>query len=181
MTARSSIATIFLTMALVSLASAITALINRQNLVPYPIWFLTSFFILLRIKMYLDDLKDFKTDLKLKWSMIIGIVSWFFWVLSAANIASIEQSSKYLAVAISFATIALLSTAIVNGFKKKHIGWFLLNAAYIGLLLILYFQPGICLVWTTVILLICIALTVFDFWFSESMAIIDDLNKTNDR
>lgn len=178
MTARKSIATIFLTMALVSLASAMTSLINGKDSIHYNIWLLLSFFILLRIKMYLDDLKDFEESSKLKWAIIIGIVSWFFWVLSAANISSLEKSSICLAVAILLATLALLLTTLINGFKKKHIGWFLLNATYITLLSILYFQTGICNTWKTVILLFCIVLTVFDFWLSGSMAVIDSLNES---
>ena len=175
MTARASIATIFLTMALVSLAGAMTSLINSKSSIEYPFWFFVLFFMMLRTKMYLDDLRDFKTAPKLRWGIVIGIISWFFWVLSAANIRSIEESAGILALAIFVATVALLYTCIVNGFKRMHYGWFLLNIIYMTILLVLWAGPGICLLWKAGILIIGIVTTVIDFYISDSLAIIDEM------
>jgi hypothetical protein len=176
MTARASIATIFLTMALVSMAGGITNLVKNSTPISYLTWFFIFFFILLRIKMYLDDLKDFKATSKLKLGMVFGIFSWFFWVVSAASIGNIEKSAWFLILAIAIANMSLFATANKNGFEKKHIMWFSINAIYMFLLGAFAICSFISFLWQIVIISICIVLTIFDFCFSDSLAIIDDMD-----
>jgi len=66
---------------------------------------------------------------------------------------------------------------LVNGFEKKHYAWFGLNAAYIISLAVLWRNSTICLTWKAVILSICIILTLGDFWLSDSLSAIDDLEE----
>ncbi len=176
MSVRTNIATIFLTMALVSLAGAMTTLINNQGSIEYPFWCFAFFFILLRIKMYFDDLKIFKAVTRIRWGIVLGISSWFFWVLSAANIGCIQSSALMLAVAISLATCALLYTCKVGGFTRKHFCWCGFNIIYIILLGVLSAIPDSSLLCKAGLLIAGIAIALLDFRCSGSLAAIDDLN-----
>lgn len=173
MNARANIATIFLTMALVSLAGAMTTVLNTRGSIEYPFWLFALFFILLRIKMYFDDLEVFKAVTRLRWGIVVGIFSWFFWVLSAANIGSIQVAALMLFIAILIATFALLYTCKVSGFSRRFTTWLVFNVIYMVLLLVLCVNPGFCFPWQAGLIVLGIAIAVFDFYRSGSLDVID--------
>jgi hypothetical protein len=169
---RINILTIFLTMTLVSIAGTLTNLINSGVTICVTTYFFVIFFIVLRLKFYLDDHGDFSNTGSgniPKLSFVIGSISWFFWLITALNLKYLNNALLFLVIAITIATIALIPLWHRNNRDIKYIKWMLFNFAYISVLLVLRFWSPWSEMQQIGFYSLCILITVLDFYKSRTL------------
>lgn len=136
-----AITTVFLTIGLSALASA---LVRLDTITPQQ-WAFASFFMIFRLKMFLDDLGYFKKqparDFWFQLGFIAGVVSWFFWLMSAMLVRDLRLVLPYMITATAIST----AWVVIEGIRERqhpcqHIVWFIVNLV-IGVPLVLaYWQ-----------------------------------------
>lgn len=106
-----SFSTIFLTMAFAAMITTLSKNFSSTSL------FFALFFICLRFKIYLDDIKEYDKDETSREAFLLGIFFWILWIMSANLVqkphgeneaADIRLASLTLLVAIAVATIILV-------------------------------------------------------------------------
>jgi len=112
--------TVFLTVAVSSLAGAMA----RVAYLACPHGTFAAFFILLRVRMFLDDLVFLKAppaqDMWLKSSLFMGIGSWFFWLLLAVHVDRLDSSLKLGLFAVALSTIWVIIDGLRPRFRGRH-------------------------------------------------------------
>ena len=165
-----TIATIFLSMSLVSLAGGMLRIENFG----IPTWLFIIFFILFRIKMYLDDVLYFKDvdtkDWQFKYGFFFGIFSWFFWIASAVHLAELDKAFLFVLIAFVLSTIWILIAGFAEKFKKQHKVWLLTNSLYI--LFTLLTIAKLIKIHISAPILLCICLV--DLWKSGSFKALEE-------
>ncbi len=173
---RINIATIFLTIALASIAGTLTGLMNSGVSICLTTYFFVVFFIILRIKFYLDDISDFlKTTNENsvpKFSLVVGLISWLFWLLSALNLKNLNSAILFLFIAISIATVAVLPLCYWNKSEMKYKKWIGFNLAYLSMLFLLWYFSPWQLIQQIVFYAAGILIAFFDFASSGSLKIL---------
>jgi hypothetical protein len=134
-----NIATIFLTMALVSLVGGILKL----KYFSFYHFLFCVFFILFRIKMFMDDLifceKYNYMKLSRKISFIFGIFSWFLWVVAAVTIDNFNYALSKIIFAFILSTVCIV-IVIFTDYEKRHKFWLCTNLIYISIITCAIFQ-----------------------------------------
>ena len=181
MTARISIATIFLTITLSLLAGSFANTFSKDMVLyswnTLELSLFAIFFILSRVKWYLDDIQSFKRttiiNRAIKISYFLAIFSWFFWILSAYCLDNPEGQLKYifLFIAIFLATICLFLEISIEKEPIKEI-WVFYNLLYLLLIGIdiLKLLPGY------IILFGLIIVCLYDIKDSRSLLALEELN-----
>jgi hypothetical protein len=127
-----ALTTVFLTVALGALAGAMA----RATALDWPQWFFAAFFILFRVKMFLDDLaylkKGNKRDFWFKLGFLVGIASWFFWLLSALKVEYLASALKFGLVAVFLSTFWVLIEGVRERFRSLHTFWLGVNVFYLA-------------------------------------------------
>src|SRR2546425_9288967 len=150
--------------------SKITSSIRTWSLT---LWLFIAFFLLLRLKIYLDDYKYFSTvdtkNVNFKIGFVIGLISWVFWGLAALSVSDLQEAYFRVGIAITVSTIWVLIDALRKGASRAQYLWLGTNAIFVLLLWILNRRnsPGDWLTWTY--LGIALLLVVADFIFSKSV------------
>ena len=159
----------------------IGALVTGLAKIPLPIrdWPLTLalfavFFLLLRLKMYLDDYKYFSTvDTKstnFKVGFVVGMISWVFWGLGALSVQDLQEAYFRVGIAITVSTIWIIVDALRKGAYREQYIWLGTNATFVLLLWALYRRNMPMGDWQTwLFLVIALLLVGCDFVFSKSI------------
>lgn len=142
MSPKSILTSIFLSMAMMALAGGIA----RLEVVDWPVWAFAAFFVLFRTKEFLDDVEYFKevqtTEWDFKAGFFFGVISWFFWILSAAQLGNLAGACRYLWIGFIVSTGWTLLVAFKRGFQRKYVCWLATNPVYISVLVYASFQEG---------------------------------------
>lgn len=127
-----ALTTVFLTVALGALAGAMA----RAGTLAWPHAIFAAFFVLFRVKMFLDDLAFLKTpgsqDVWFKTGFLIGLASWFFWLLSALHVDRLGSALKLALVAVSLSTLWVLIEGVRARFRGRHTLWLGVNVFYLA-------------------------------------------------
>lgn len=149
--------------------------------IPLSTWFFIIFFIALRIKMFLDDIRYFwNADAKrqqFKLGFVCGVASWFFWVISALHLGERSRFCGFLAAAIAIGTIPMIITGTIRrGFFRRPSIWITANGVYLSLLLVIVaIGQSLSENIVTILLLCCICMTVVDCMLSESLKALEEM------
>ena len=133
MTAITTILSVFLSMAMVAMANSV-ATVLRNNAETHQLLFV-AFFILLRLKLYLDDLDYCKSadrkSYKFKLEFSAGMIFWFLWISAAAILPA-----YYILACILLSCTILFGTLIlfISDHPKKR-SLIIFNILYILLLI----------------------------------------------
>jgi len=108
------------------------------NDISLSIWLFISFYILLRIKTFLDDHGYFATaDIKhnhVKIGFIIGMFSWLAWCYSGYIVMTQQDAFFSLGVTLGISTLWIIVDAIRFGAYKEQYYWLATNMIYIIIL-----------------------------------------------
>lgn len=160
-----AIASIFFTVALGTLAGAL-ARVPKMDLT---LALYAAFFFTFRLKMFLDDIKYFRQSERDKWfrfGYIIGMISWFFWLLAAISIHDIRRSILFTVAAMIISTAWVLAEWIRTRFSyREHLTWLSINLIYIISGIFALF-PGKIRLW--LLFSIWLATAIIDSLFSKS-------------
>ncbi|HEY2113678.1 MAG TPA: hypothetical protein VGJ51_01205 [Candidatus Angelobacter sp.] len=104
---------------------------------PPAVWLFTTFFVLFRLKMFLDDHRYFATastdNSEFKIGFLLGIASWIFWAWSGTQISQLSDACYLLGIGITIATLWVAVVALRQG-QAHHFIWVGTNAACVALL-----------------------------------------------
>ncbi len=181
MTAKISIATIFLTIALSLLASSYANIfsigVSIYSEKFLELSFFGVFFILSRIKWFLDDIQSYKrlttSHKAIKVSYILAIFSWFFWILSAYCTANPDSYLKYifLSIAILIATICIMLEILVENETIKEI-WLFYNLLYLLFIFVIILK----LLPDYIVIVGLIFICLYDIKDSQSLLAFGEMN-----
>ncbi len=141
---------------------------------PLTLWLFIAFFGLLRCKIFLDDHKYFgATETRnphFKVGFLVGVASWFFWVLGGYSVSALNEAYFLVGVAISISTLWIIVVALRRGAYREQYFWIASNAAFVVLLWAVYRRdkPEGDL-WTWVSLGVAISWVVVDIVASKSI------------
>lgn len=145
---------------------------------PLTLWLFVAFFFLFRLKIFWDDQQYFgKTETKnphFKIGVIVGLVSWLFWVAAAWAISNVRESYFLAGVAIGISLLWIVVVALRSGAYKEQYFWIATNTIFILLLWWLFkrnLPTGDLVTWC--LLGFAIALVVIDFFLSKSVPELD--------
>lgn len=104
---------------------------------PLALWFFVTFSFLLRLKIFWDDRQYFgKTatkNLYFKFGVIVGVVSWVFWVLAAWTTNELGTAYFLSGVAICISTIWIVIDTLKGAYSPQYF-WIISNALFVILL-----------------------------------------------
>ncbi|WP_201345761.1 hypothetical protein [Thiohalobacter sp. COW1] len=147
--------------------------------VPVTVWLFVAFYILLRLKTFLDDHHYFGTAEKRSWHFKLGfifaVVSWLAWALGGYMLGQLNNAYFALGVALTVSTIWIVADALRAGPYREQYYWIATNAIYIILLWALYKrdQPvGDWVSWS--ILSVLIVLVLVDLILSRSFKHLEE-------
>jgi hypothetical protein len=121
-------------MAMVSMANSVAALLRNGADAQH--WCFIAFFMLLRVKLYLDDLNYCNStdrhSRKFSIEFSAGILSWFLWIVVAAILPT-----RYIGACLVLSGAILLGTLILtfSSNQPRRCSFVLFNILYIVLLL----------------------------------------------
>ena len=154
--------------------------LNLENVSP-TIWVFIAFYILLRIKTFLDDHGYFgsaeSANPHFRLGFILAIFSWAVWCYSGYIVATQQGAFFGLGVAIAISTLWIVIVAIRSGAYKEQYYWLATNVIYIIILWIAYklYAPetpyGSWGIWITLGIGVC--LVALDYFLSESFKHIE--------
>jgi hypothetical protein len=141
---------------------------------PVTLWLFVSFFILFRLKMFLDDHKYFgstKTkNVHFKIGFMVGFLSWLFWALGAWSVQSLRDAYFFVGVAILIATLWIIVVAVRKRPYREQYIWLATNTLFVLILWISYRRNITDADWVTwTALSIAIVLVLIDLVFSKSI------------
>jgi hypothetical protein len=125
---------VFLSMTMATMANFVVELLKSN--VPAQQWvFFVAFFVVLRLKLFFDDLKYcISTDrksLKFKWEFSAGMLFWFLWIADAAILPI-----RYMGACLILSGTILVGTLILILFSNEpnKLSFINFNILYILLL-----------------------------------------------
>jgi len=119
--------------------AALVAGLGRVSLHDQPpaVWLFTAFFVLFRLKMFLDDHRYFAdaptATSEFKIGFLLGIASWIFWAWSGTQISQLSDACYLLGIGITIATVWVAVVALRQR-KPHHFIWVGTNAICVALL-----------------------------------------------
>lgn len=171
MTAITTVLSVFLSMAMVAMANSVAALIRKKTATPIHEWFFVAFFILLRVKIYLDDLDTFKrTDRKsskFRKEFFAGVFFLFLWITVAAILPECYTIASLLLSFTLFLGTLILS---ISSDAPKRCSYIEFNFYYMVLLLVSSVASSS---WSVIFLCLAILLVLFDFNRNESYKVFE--------
>ena len=142
------------------------------------LWLFVAFFLLIRLKIFLDDHKYFGTtetkNVHFKIGFVVGVLSWFFWAFGGWSVPELQDAYFLVGVAISVSTVWIVAVALRTGAYREQYIWIGTNALFVLFLWIAYRrnQPeGDLITWT--VFGVGLLLVSFDFVFSKSVPELD--------
>jgi len=171
--AANSITTVFFSMGLASLAASL----SRVPRITWPHFAFVGFFVAFRLKMYLDDLKflagSTQRDGWFKTGFVVGVVSWFFWIVAAMNLTELRDTLLPMLIAVSLDTLWVAIEGFKSHWRESHLHWLIINLIYVGSLGISRFvwrpTPGT----MGIIFILFVVIQIFDFAASKSLSALD--------
>ena len=172
---------IFQTLNTAVFAGTILALIAGLAKIPIPItqrpltlWLFVAFFVLFRLKVFLDDYKYYATadtkNVHFKIGFIIGFVSWLIWAFGAWSVPVLPDSYFLVGIAITISTIWIIVVAMRVGAYREQYIWMATNSLFVIILWVTYrrnMPDGDWATWTA--LGIGLGLIILDFVLSKSI------------
>jgi|WetSurMetagenome_2_1015567.scaffolds.fasta_scaffold122319_2 hypothetical protein len=128
------------------------------------------FYILFRIKIYVDDINEIKTSKNDAWLkfgfLIFGPFFWFIWVLAGYKVACLTQSISWILISLVLATIYLIIKACYKkdtGEICRHITYNL-GYIFIGFIYIIYTNLVMEMArkWSCIFILLMIFICIYD-------------------
>jgi len=142
------------------------------------LWLFVALFLLLRLKIVLDDHAYFskaKTkNMNFKVGFLAAIASWLFWALGAYSVSQLQQAYFTVGIAITISTLWILAVALLEGATRQQYAWLAVNAILVVLLWAAYRRESPTGDWPTWCFLgAAILLVLFDLVFSKSIPELD--------
>jgi hypothetical protein len=137
------------------------------------------FFILLRLKIYLDDRKYLKKENTNSVHFAIGFIFSLFamllWIYSGYKITDLADSYFTLGIAMICLTIQIIIVALRAGAYKEQYYWLISNLVYISLLFTLQrYNSDESRIITLIILISSNVVLVIDFVLSRSLSFLKE-------
>ncbi len=119
---------------------------SRASSLSWPQIMFAGFFVAFRFKMYLDDLEflsgSIARDVWFKVGFILGVASWFLWVVAASGISVLATTILPLILALILGSIWVIVEGFRSSWREAHPYWVVINCIYIvGLLLVRVVLP----------------------------------------
>jgi hypothetical protein len=151
---------------------------SRTEISTAPVICFIVFFIILRVKIYLDDVSEFEEisahPCCANLGILLGMSSWFLWIVSAVYLSSLPKASLFLAFALILGTIDLLISPPQARARHNRTMWIGFNVSYILLLICMHFEIfGPSATPNVILLLIGIVVALYDTTRSRSL---DNIN-----
>lgn len=131
MSAGITLATVFLSMSLGPLASSLT----RITSIELPTMFFIGYFVVFRIKGYLDDLQFVKRanpeSRLFIFNFFFALLAWFWWMAAAVSLENLSRACFFILLAFVTSTVWIVIDWWDRGWRKQFGIWFAINAIYI--------------------------------------------------
>lgn len=105
---------------------------------PLTLWLFVAFFVLLRLKIFLDDYKYFGTtetkNTHFKTGVVIGLTSWLLWAIGGYAVFTLRDAYLLVGTAIGVSTIWIIVVALRKGAYREQYYWVATNTIFMLLL-----------------------------------------------
>jgi hypothetical protein len=105
---------------------------------PLTLWLFIAFFVLLRMKIFLDDYKYFGTtetrNPHFKTGFLIGFISWMLGAIGGYAVFNLRAAYLLVGAAIGTSTIWIVIVALRKGAYREQYYWFATNTIFMLLL-----------------------------------------------
>ncbi len=172
MSAITTVLSVFLSMTMVTMANSVAALLKSDAAAQQ--WFFVAFFILLRVKLYLDDLNycssaDRKCH-KFKLEFSAGMVFWFPWIAVAAILPT-----HYMIACFILSGTILLGTLILffTSNQPRRYSFIKFNILYTVLLLSSAFLSLACWALSAITMFVAVFGVLWDFKRNASFDVFE--------
>lgn len=140
---------------------------------PLALWFFITFYFLLRLKIFWDDQQYFgRTATKnvfFKLGVVVGIVSWVFWVAAAWTTSTLRDAYFLCGVAICISTIWIVIDTLKGAYSPQYF-WIISNALFVIFLWWASRRSHLPTDLLTLIILgLAVGIVVVDFFVSKSV------------
>lgn len=168
-----------LVVAVSALLSGFTGLDYAPDEIPATIWLFVGFYVLLRLKTFLDDHAYFgkaaSGNPHFRIGFVLAIISWLAWAVSGYMLADLQDAYFVLGVALTISTLWIVIDALREGASREQYYWLLTNALYILLLWMLYKRNQPSGDWVTIVILgSLIGLVAVDCFVSRSFEHLEE-------
>ena len=94
---------------------------------PLTLWLFVGLFVLLRLKIFLDDHKYFETaetrNIHFKLGLVVGFSSWVLWTLSGSYATSLHDAYFFAGIAVTISTLWIAVVAFRKGAYREQYIW----------------------------------------------------------